>query len=61
MLLRITQSFRINYIELNMVTVEAEITPYQSCQIPVTVFILKKLRRKFLVQKGTSGPQMIYL
>jgi len=59
MFLGFTQCFGINYVELYMVTIEAEITPYQSRKVPVTVFIFKKLRREFLVQQSASCTKMI--
>ena len=60
-LLGMPESFSANNIELNMMTIKTEIASYESSKLRIALFIVKEIRREFLVQKCTAGAQMVNL
>ena len=61
MFLCFTECFGIDHIELDMMTIEAEVAPDKRCEAIVTLFILKERRGKFLVEQSASGTQVVDL
>ena len=59
MFLCIPECSCINDIELDVMTIHTEITPYQCRQAIIAVLILEKLWCKFLVQKSAPCAEMV--